>query len=87
MDCFPALNLQKGPDLIEFSLIASYVVAFRMVKTINSIAEKKRATQFFRLERMLAENAPFFKNNSLARSHFMDCWTRQRFRNLLPSDE
>lgn len=38
MDCFPALNLQKGPGLIEFALIAWYVVAFRMVKTINIIA-------------------------------------------------
>lgn len=70
MDCFPALNLQKGPNLIEFSLIASYVVAFRMVKTINSIAEKKRSTPFFRLDRMLTENAPFLKQQSCSFSFY-----------------
>lgn len=88
MDCFPALNLQKGPNLIEFPLIAWYVVAFRMVKTINSIAEKKRSTQFLRLDRMLTENTPFLKQQSCSVLFYGGLLlTGQCFRHLLPSDE
>lgn len=36
-----------------------------MVQAINSIAEKKRSIQFFRLDSMLTENAPFFKTTVL----------------------
>lgn len=71
MDCIPALNLPKCPDLIEFSMIARYVVAFRMVKPINSPAEKTRSTQFCRLDMMLTEYVPLFFFQTTISLHFI----------------
>lgn len=68
MDCFPALNLQ--PNGIFLDCLICTVAAFRMVKTINSIAEKKRSTRFFRLDRMLTEIAPFLKHQSSSVSFY-----------------
>lgn len=64
---FPCTEFAKGPrpNRIFLDCFICTVVAFRMVETINSIAEKKRATQFFRLDRMLTENAPLFKTTGL----------------------